>query len=57
MVRDSQDTDLFARDGVDEDIAKAPHQKASPAVTPDRAETGMLKQQADGVLKFSEQGQ
>jgi hypothetical protein len=56
VVRDCEDADLIADDGVDETVGKAAHPNAALSATPDRAETGVLKEKTDGVLELGEQG-
>lgn len=44
MVRDSEDSNLIADDSIDQGETKMPHHETTLAVTPNRAETRILKQ-------------
>lgn len=52
MVRYSEDANLFACNGVNKRVTKAPHYETAFAITPSHAETRMLEQEADGVFEL-----
>ena len=56
MVCDSEDANLIPYDSIDQRVTKTPHQETTLAVTPNRAEAWVLKQEADGVFELRQQG-